>query len=422
MKAEKLVRFVTYLLLGLMLYPKINVYEIAGSRAGIRIEDFAILLGCGYFGFRLVSVGNLSWLTFNRYWYILAGFTFVLSFIEGNPLFPLRMVEYACLTILGYWAGRDKLYNLIKLFLLVNGVLMSFQLLGWIGGMTLGGYSDLGGSRIVGVCNGPWEMGMVLNVAFAYVGSVSLEKRRRFNWVTLVVSACVVWTSARLSLGVHILLVSYFVWRQTRLRDYSALIGIGAVFFGVAIAFVVSDTFASGFTQRLQFYKDYSSISYMSDLIGNFSPTEQAGWDSTMNETYTKYNVDPSMMQRYFTAQYMLGVYKNAGLFQQFVGKGLGFFGPSTDLGWLRLLVEGGIISVGIFLLGLLDWFRITKTTALVTVTVALNMLLLDAFLSYKNMLFVFVILGSEYLYKSRMTGTVRLHTPSLDRVVGTSS
>jgi hypothetical protein len=393
----------------LLLLPKINLIDIPGSRAGIRVDDLII---AALFLMLLPSFfrGISGWLQFKavKYYALFVIFSFfgaVASLNFFTLLFPLRYLEYAIFLAVGYsFLTRKGLLTVIALFVGVNMLLMTLQYSGYIGGYTLSGYTDLYENRVVGTSNHPSEIGLVLCIIFGYcLGSI----RKKFWQTSIVLFILFLYmlllTGSRMPIIVCCIIYVCAIIKSLKsnvripfgIFVVSLLLGVGL---GVWKATPDDNVFKSRFSQSAT--EDNMKLvldTFTSLASGSFVPRESATGSEA--EDYSEAGIDASLAVRMINLQYVLGAYLYSGPIRWVLGVGPGYYGSSTDLGYVRLWCELGVIGFFLYMKFMWSVYKISFPLALAMLAFAFNMLTLDAYQGYKIMAVLLMFVGYECRY-----------------------
>jgi hypothetical protein len=379
--------------------PKINLLEIEGSRAGVRIDDFLLLGSAICLGMAAMAGGAQLWRTkIVRWFFIFVGLTLPgWLFGQLNPLFSLRLVEYSVFLFVAYWvATRREVVTILLSYSGVNLVMALLQYAGVVGGYTVLGYAEEFEGRVVGLTNGPWELALVS------VLLMSFFLHQRAVAVTVGRGAAIVGGfglliflgGSRTPLAIWLLVSAIYV------ADLLSR-GMGLskkIFWPCALCFmalamwgiVESDTYLGARTRE---FLNRDNLAYLWNALSRIHTGPVSYSISQDDALLSAYGMDASMSQRLHILKILVSSYVNGGPIVWIGGVGFGAFGPSTDLGWVRLLVETGALGAACYVVWLVRCTRVAKTVGVMVLCLALNMSTLDAFLSYKAMsVFLFVL------------------------------
>lgn len=402
-QVSTLTKYVIFIGLGLLFLPKINLVAVEGFRAGLRIDDFVIaivvlyLCNIGYSA-QIIRAPSFRW-----------GVGFVMvSWIShvlggGSVLFSLRMLEYLCLTIVGFAygqiaVGRNWLAKLLYFYLGSNLLVSVLQALGLVGGIGLSGYTDVFYGRVIGLCNGPWELGIVVCFLYSYLGDDEWIRKVRVRRLVVFAGSglIIVLTAARTPMAIFMLIMAVrgteYLPKAARLWSRIAAPALAFIVLYAGVALVKSDNFA---VERLREILNPESVGELRDYILNFSPS--SAYVETSAEGLSKYSdarVDASMAIRLHIFSYMFGSYCLGGPFVWFFGLGHGFSGPSTDLGMVRIVCEVGMVGFTCFHMMLWSYASEIKGARMMVIALLVNQLTLDVYVGYKTMFVFFVIMG----------------------------
>ena len=155
-----------FILSVLLIFPKLNIIDIANYHQGIRIEDLIII----YIAFFLILSKSFEIkkndLGFN---FIVYFFILLISIIHGSFYFGQKWVilprylEYIVLLIYFNRHNPDlySIFKILRLYLILNFFAVILQELGLLGEITSLGYespANLSDDRPTGLTGGPWEL------------------------------------------------------------------------------------------------------------------------------------------------------------------------------------------------------------------------------------------------------------------------
>ncbi len=381
----------------LFFLPKINLVGFRNETAGIRVDD-SVLLTVGF----LLFVGWISRLDFKIEPIPLAGFVVVGVFCLSNLisishhssiLYSLRLAEY----MIFFWSGKAlarSCYDfdlLVKLIVVINCAVILLQFAGIVGGFTAQGYESVVGRAFGITANHPAEMGALFNLLFAVVAFGS--KTSKFWLWPLFIGICVFLTGSRSALLAHVLLTLVYAYRHSRNRmafTLRAAVTSGlliAVF--AAIPSEVGSRSANLFSwQNLDTFRDvYQNI----PVDRQFADVTEGGSPEDSPE-----GVDVSWYIRLYkwaeVVRTMLAQPWSAWIF----GFGPGAIGIALDGGWLRLIVETGIVGSVAFLALMRKISRLSTACSMAVFALGVNMLMIDSQMAYKVMAFLFFLAGTQ--------------------------
>ena len=155
-----------FILSVLLIFPKLNIIDIANYHQGIRIEDLIII----YIAFFLILSKSFEIkkndLGFN---FIVYFFILLISIIHGSFYFGQKWVilprylEYIILLIYFNRHNPDltSIFTILRLYLILNIFAVILQGLGLLGEISSLGYespANLSDDRPIGLSGGPWEL------------------------------------------------------------------------------------------------------------------------------------------------------------------------------------------------------------------------------------------------------------------------
>jgi hypothetical protein len=382
----------------LFFLPKINFIGFRNETAGIRFDD-SILLILTIFLF----VGWITNLNFTIEPLPLAGFAVVGIFCLSNLinlgqghssfLYSLRLVEY----MIFYWSGRSlvrsgyELDVVVKLLLGLNCAVIVLQFTGIVGGFTANGYESVVGRPFGLSANHPAEMGALFNLLFAALvfGSKSVKFWR---W-SLLVGAGILLIESRSALLAHCLLILIYVYKHSKNKigfaRKAALVSALLIAVFAAIPSKVTGRSADLFSQQnFETFRDvYDNI----PVDRQFKDVDEGGSPEDSPE-----GVDVSWYIRVFKWTEVVKTMLAQPWTIWILGVGPGGIGVALDGGWLRLIVETGIVGTFAFLVLMRKISKLSTACAMSVFALAVNMLMIDSHMAYKVMAFLFFLVGTE--------------------------
>jgi len=223
----------------------------------------------------------------------------------------------------------------------------------------------------------------------------------------LVTTALFGLTGARAPFVAHLYIyAAWFLGRPkgrfvgNRIFEVVLLAGFALVSVGLSLLFQQGENSLAG---RLSTAASFSNIEIVKNLFdgqsGSCEKSELEGFISA--ETH---NVDASWNMRAKKWATIVSCFPQSWI-PILIGSGPGKWGPAVDGGWLRLLSENGLLGLGCFFSLLILSGRVNSLTAAVSVALAINMVFIDAHISYKAMSLFFFILGYNYALRLRSSG-----------------
>lgn len=375
----------------LFLLPKINLVAVGNFNAGLRVDDViialaaAVLVGARFSGGPLVIRFSRA----ERWFWLFCAACLVSSVVNslvfgrGSILFPLRFLEYFVFFYIG-WSlsalGRDTAWKLLMTVFWANVAVAAVQLTGLIGGFTVRGYTANVSERVVGLTSGPWELGVLLNLATCVVlaqRTSVMKKALVFSIATLLILA----NGSRMSLLAQVaVLCASILFSGGVVKSLKA-----ALFAAPAIALVAVLFAGSGVATRSASLASSENVSLLVDSFNHVKASERApSWDE-LGVLSRDDGVDASWSMRGPKWIYSVKMWALSPM-NMVVGVGPGTFGNALDGGWLRLLTETGIVGISFFILFMLSIFKVGGAMRLAVVAISVNMLFIDIYMAYKVM------------------------------------
>ncbi len=395
-----LIAFFVYILFTI---PKIDLVSVGNFNAGIRIDDF--MIGIMLFLLIVYAIENkkktlgkieLKFVYFIAFVFVGALYNSAL-FSRGTILFPLRFFEYFVFFFMGYIyckAGGNP-YKLIMFVFVANCAVAILQKVGVVGGFNVRGYQPDMSERVIGLTSGPWELGVILNFATCYflVNARSIGTR----YIIFAVATVVIFiTGSRMALLAQ--LVAMFIYLYSG-ASLVTVIKRAAFIIPAVIVMVVylGDTVVAERSgsllnmDNINSWMQYYDWVYLGDTVPDWSDLGMmSGGD-----------VDASWSMRGTKWIYAIKLFLSSPVYYV-IGVGAGAFGNALDGGWLRLLTETGILGLLLFISFLLAVRKTSRTMNLFVFVLAVNMLMIDIYMSYKVMS-MFLFFAGFYVATNRI-------------------
>ncbi len=389
------------LLSALLLFTfKVNLVSVGNESAGLRLDDGLIFL--------MGAILAVGWLT---RWksqlssveaavllcvavFTLSNLVNIILFQESSLLYSLRLIEYFLFFYFGaYYGTFFRLTPLVSAWFLINVVLMIGQFLGVIGGFASEGYASIE-SRAMGVTGGPWEVGAIINFCFAiFLSEVKPSRPLRALLLFVVTFSALLLTGARMPALANVVLLLLF-FKRTSKNFLSASLKIAVPVIGLGILLVVFPSPVSERSAKLLSFKNVDLITdvYQSlpvpDRFRDFPPLPESVADN-----------DFSWAIRAMKWAYVTKLWTSNPRFW-LLGLGPGTVGIALDGGWLRVLVETGVIGLTCFILVLRSLGKISLAVRDIVIALSISMIMIDIQNAYKAMSFVFFAAGYYYQQK----------------------
>lgn len=412
--------------LPLLFLPKINLLSVGGREtAGIRIDDVVLMVFVVLFAWTHFQL-NRRLSTIEKWLFAIVGFS-IFSFIvnkflyeigwihvSGNLLYALRIMEYFSFFYIGLLAvDYVKPSVLIKSFIIWNCMIMVFQKAGLIGEFSMYGYNPSATYRPPGICSFPSEAGAVLNMLFCYLlFQPKIESTKIPFWPPLarqifdasylyvlfvVFGLLTVITGSRIAIFAVAVIFLYCVGKKMSWRTpWTIAISSAIILVGGALltSFIVENKDMIHRSKGLLSMKNVELISRVWDSV-------DVTREPYVGETLGNRDTDMSWWMRIRKWCYVLKIYvMHPETYLQGVAPGFAFAG--LDGGYLRILVENGIIGVFLFW----NFFRcIAKKSPQLMAMVAafaINMIFFDVYIAYKPMSLLFLVAGMTWAEETK--------------------
>jgi hypothetical protein len=399
---------------GLFFIPKLNLVNIGGETAGIRVDDLLLLWIALYLIVNQIQKMDFKVTYLTASCLAVAGSFFISNVINlhhSSLFYALRILEYLIFLWVGKsFAERGNLQKTLKWLIFINCTVIFLQAAGIIGAFRWEGYL----SKISfpsGLANHQAEMGAWLNLMFAALVFGGRVKFWRWNLLVLI---SIFLTGSRISLAAHCILTLIYVYRGSKHKGLILLrVAVVAGLLSSTIAFIpnrVSERSGSVLSlDNLSMFKNYYDKLPVEAEFADFSDDR--------DPVNSPDSVDPSWWMRVVKWSQVIKLYLNASLITKAFGIGPGTLGPALDGGWLRLIVESGVVGVFFFVFMFRKIAALSTACSMAVLALSINMLMIDSHLSYKVMAFLFFLAG--YTYKRNIMGQPGISI-SLSEIEGT--
>jgi hypothetical protein len=378
----------------LLFLPKLNLIELqAEGGAGLRIDD-VLLLSCFMF-FACILLYYYSAIRLRRIELAFAGWMFALLISNvlnvtfhgrSSYLYSLRFIEYFLFFYFGYYfAQRYELRTLAKATLWINGTIMVLQMFHIVGGFASAGYYPRIG-RPIGLTGGPWEIGVLINfclVILLFDGNVS---KKAAVQAFLITTALLLLTASRMAMLAQLAILIAFYRHQ----GHNVLSVLWKSGMAVAILAAVVWFIPNPVQERSQKLFDVENLHYLQQMY------ERTPDNPSLDEFYDfeiQDDSDMSWVMRVSKWCVAVKLWMRDSTSPIF-GVGPGGIGVALDGGWLRIVIENGILGLITLLLLARSIWCISPTLRIMLLTIAINMLMIDIYLAYKVMAFLFFTAG----------------------------
>lgn len=377
----------------LLFLPKFNIIELQAGGAGLRIDDgllffcFAIFISVLLYHsttrVRRIELAFAGWILA----LLASNFVNVTIYGRSSYLYSLRFIEYFLFFYFGYYyAQGHELRSLAKAIIWINAPIMVLQTLGVIGGFASAGYSAHP-DRALGLTGGPWEIGTLLNFCFAILIFEGKPSRKSVFRAFFITTALILLTGARMAMLAQLATVIAFYHH----RGHNAFSVLWKS--GLAVATVAALIWftPNPLRERSQNLFDVQNFRYLEQMyertpdnpsLDEFYDYESQGQDSDMSWVMrvSKWCVAVKLWTRDAT--------------NPVFGLGPGGIGVALDGGWLRIVIETGILGLVALLVMARTIWCISPTLRVMLLTIALTMLMIDIYLAYKVMALLFFAAG----------------------------
>lgn len=412
------------LIYSILIFPKINIISIPGSRTGIRLDDIFVLIYFIYFVYFVYKYMFCHKKTNPKLKKIFVAFSIcftiffistLLGVVRGNIslvisfLHLIRNVEYFILLFAGYdyienSQNKNSIFIVLNSILIFHGIYMILEYFNIIGdiGFLIG---RPGNDRIYTTFSGPYEFSAFLTILLPlYLYNIFKEKKWMNLFFVLIIFIGVFISQSRISLLACLIitiLMYLFVYKSSKKKTISLVSIILLIIFAVTAA-------------NTKLFERFKNIDITSSLN-----TFQLAWENTDYEYYRQtgsINYSEKVLSSTTDLSYAFRVSKWATLLKEMIktplfGLGLSIAGEAIDGNYVRLLVESGILGLASWLA--LLWiifkealkYRKNKLSYLViygVISLSIIAVFIDIFVSSKVIMLFWFLVGAMYAYSEK--------------------
>jgi hypothetical protein len=379
----------------LLFIPKLNVIGLqVGGAAGLRIDDLLLLFCFFLFASILLYYSDVRPRKIELFFGIWVGAQLASNLVNvtlygrSSYLYSLRFIEYFLFFYFGYYfAQRNDLRKVAKAILWINGPIMVLQMFGIVGGFAsaLPGYTANVG-RPIGLTGGPWEIGVLINFCLAILLFDGDVTKKAAIKVFLITTALVLLTASRMAMVTQLaIIIAFYRHRGRNTLSFLWKSGVALTILAAVLWFVPNPL-----QKRSQKLFDIENLRYMQQMY------ERTPDNPSLDAFYDFENQDDSDMSWVMRVSKWCVVIKlwMRDSTNPIFGLGPGGIGVALDGGWLRVVIETGFLGlISLLALAPCIW-RISQTLRIMLLSIAINMLMLDIYLAYKVMAFLFFTAG----------------------------
>lgn len=390
-------RFIAISGITLLFLPKINLIAFGGESAGVRVDDI-VLLTTAFLLFASLLINSARFATTNRIEIAVFGFIALmllsnignlLVYGQSSILYSLRMLEYFIFFYVGYYYAtfRSSIKTIIWTLLMANAVAIVLQAAGVVGGFSSDGYSA-GLERAIGLTGGPWEVGVLINFAFAIL--VFGENRRPYFVLSLFAftAALLLLTAARMPSLAHVFLLFYYFFQRSK-NKIGIIVKLTLILIPCIAGLVLIPNPVQERSENLTNISE--NISAFNNAIGRINPDPAAPLDHP--DTEISEDSDASWIMRTVKWSVAIKMYLNAAASWAW-GIGPGHLGVAVDGGWIRLVSETGPIGIIFFIVICKRIANVSLSARAIIFALSISMFMIDIYMAYKVMSLLFFIVG----------------------------
>jgi hypothetical protein len=239
---------------------------------------------------------------------------------------------------------------------------------------------------------GPWEIGVLINFCLAILLFDGNVTRKAAIKAFLITTALLLLTASRMAMVAQVAILIAFY----RSRGRNALAFVAKSSIAVAILVAVVWFVPNPLQKRSQKLFDLENLRFLQQMY------ERTPDNPSLDEFYDfelQDDSDMSWVMRVSKWTVAVKLWMRDSTSPVF-GLGPGGVGVALDGGWLRIVIETGMLGlISLLTLARCIW-RISPTLRVMLLSVAINMLMIDIYLSYKVMAFLFFTSG-YFIFRS---------------------
>lgn len=418
---SRLVRTVLLVCVPLLFIPKINLLAIAGSNAGIRVDDLILLLIALLFFVACVvnrhPLGKIEWVVFSiTLTALLSCFLNLLWKRVGriemvaNPLYAVRLAEYSTFFFVGWVAFRfTRATRVAGGVMGLNLCVMVLQICGLLGAFFVTGYvSDIDG-RAMGLCAHGNEMGLLLNICAVYLIYTLPPKRLalvgRYRHIVLdsrllllgIALLFMILTGSRIGL-IGLLVVAAALVREMGLLRHPLTLAVTVMTASAALLLLLVGGERLDLIYRSQHLFSAENLLMIPEAYQMIDIEEMTFLDAASVDL-SEGGYDTSWLMRLYKWLFILKYYLHHPE-SWLLGIGPGVCGSCLDGSYLRILTENGLVGLSLYLYLFLSIGRTGRAMRFVVATYLINMIFIDSYISYKPMIMLLFLTGYELAWK----------------------
>jgi hypothetical protein len=383
----------------LLLLPKIDLVPITGGSA-IRFDDIllflmALLLFINFLKSSRKIITEIEWIFILLFLFmVFSNILNMLLFERSNILYSIRYIEYFSFFYAGfYFSQKYSLQKLLIIYLYITAIFVLIQSFGNSIHHLLPTFIHRNGI-VTGLTAGPWELGAALNIIFSVY---AFRKRNTFFLIFkifVITSFIILLTGSRSPLAAHLFLfICYLLFFLSLKRKILIILSFPII--AIIGSIILSNT-SLLVTERSKKLFDYDNIELVK---GYFDTVEIPHSGLGFHNSEITGAVDKNIGDTSWAIRSMKWVYSVKLWYENdisiFFGVGPGTLGRGLDGGVVRVLTEFGIVGFIIYFYLL---YKIATTYGVVaifiTLSLLINMLMIDVHNAYKVMSLFYFIIG----------------------------
>jgi hypothetical protein len=316
----------------------------------------------------------------------------VALYARSSYFYSFRFIEYFLFFYFGYYfAQRYELRTLAKAILWINGPIMVLQVFGVVGGFASAGYSS-GVGRPIGLTGGPWEIGTIINICLAILLFERKVTKKVAARTVVITTALLLLTASRVAMLAQLaVVVAYYRHQSSNFFSILWKSCIALAILAAAVWFIPNPLQER--SEKLFNVENFNYLQRMYDRTPD-NPSLDAFYDFE-----TQDDSDMSWVMRVSKWCVAAKLWMRDSTNPIF-GLGPGGIGVALDGGWLRVVIETGMLGlISMLVLAHYIWC-ISTTLRGMLLAIAINMLMIDIYLSYKVMGLLFFAAG-YYVFRN---------------------
>jgi hypothetical protein len=341
-----------------------------GAESGIRLDDILIVLMFIYIVFRegkLPLSGNLKTIYIFTVVAITSTLFNTLALAEGSILtsilFAARSFEYALFFFLGYFLIKErpekqhtvlKIFDIYFYYLLAIIILQNLEVLGSVSNFR-------SNTRLSGNLGGPWELAQIASFFSLYYLLLWNKNKAKSIILTSLSIYMLLESGSRITLaGTLVTLILLAIYHK--ILNWKSIIPVLVLTATMGIlltsigSLINKDSTETGISKRFESLLKSDITEDTANFFNSIPSLKSQQEFLDYNESYVRsqlgqFEGDASAYIRFSRWILAYKVWGEKSTIQILIGNGPGYYGPSLDGNYIRILFETGILGLAVFLL-----------------------------------------------------------------------